>query len=887
MNKNNIFLNSLINLSISLSIFMSLSSYAQTNTSDFINNYSISENLKVPVRVAIDKTDNIFVTDFSQKCIVQYDATRNFVRKIFVGEEPNSITISDNNTMFVGDCVNGKIYKRLSNGTISLIYSDTIIPSSMVVSPDNLLYIVDSRSKRVLVMNFAGNLIRTIGDGIFIFPTGIAYDNKNNRIIVSEHGGLGTGFNLHTEIRIFGITGNLISTFGGWGNTEGQFYRIQGLAVGKCGNIYVTDPFQGNVSVFTSDGTYITKFGQWGNALGQLNVPMDLVFDSHERVLVTSLNNSSIEIFDITDSLPTSTINTGSVSICNGSSTPIEFKFTGTSPWSFTYNINGTNPQTIITSQNPYILNTSIAGAYNVISLSDANHNGTCFSNTANVILNPMPTSNIANIHSNICPGEYTNIPVTFTGTPPWSFTYNNNGVNPITISDIYSNPYILRVNNVGSYHITSLTGGNCVGTSFIGSATVSVTPSPVSNIASGNVLVCDGVNTDIQVGLTGNPPWNLSYTINNTTPITLTNITTNPYTLTVSNPGKYKIISLSDANCPGTTFNGNFVVVNRESPLSNIVSGNNSICANDSAAITLDLLGSAPWSFVYTIDGTNPSLVSNINNNQYTFYTHQPGNYKIVSLTDAYCDGINFFGNSNISVRQFPIVVLGPDTNICFGQTLTLNGGIYESYLWNDQTAAQTLTVSSTGTYSLTATDDNGCHNFDQVYVNVSNPPLSSFIYNVNNLEIHFTNNTTNANSFLWDFGDGTTSTEANPMHLYNAIGNYIVTLSSNSISCGNSVFIDTVKVLTTSLVDNTLNSISFFPNPSNGIITIDINNQNFSQLKLEVFNSLGQSVYIKEISSNQMTEQVNLKHLTSGVYSIKFMSGDMNKIAKLILNN
>ena len=43
----------------------------------------------------------------------------------------------------------------------------------------------------------------------------------------------------------------------------------------------------------------------------------------------------------------------------------------------------------------------------------------------------------------------------------------------------------------------------------------------------------------------------------------------------------------------------------------------------------------------------------------------------------------------------------------------------------------------------------------------------------------IRFTDNTSGAISWLWDFGDGTTSNERNPVHTYNAQGNYNITLS------------------------------------------------------------------------------------------------------------
>jgi cyclophilin family peptidyl-prolyl cis-trans isomerase len=45
---------------------------------------------------------------------------------------------------------------------------------------------------------------------------------------------------------------------------------------------------------------------------------------------------------------------------------------------------------------------------------------------------------------------------------------------------------------------------------------------------------------------------------------------------------------------------------------------------------------------------------------------------------------------------------------------------------------------------------------------------------------EVAFTNQSLKADSYAWDFGDGATSTEANPKHLYKQSGNYSVTLTA-----------------------------------------------------------------------------------------------------------
>jgi len=57
----------------------------------------------------------------------------------------------------------------------------------------------------------------------------------------------------------------------------------------------------------------------------------------------------------------------------------------------------------------------------------------------------------------------------------------------------------------------------------------------------------------------------------------------------------------------------------------------------------------------------------------------------------------------------------------------------------------------------------------------------------------VSFTNYSNNASSFLWNFGDSQTSTDANPTHTYNSIGDYTVSLSANGGTCGSDVKTET----------------------------------------------------------------------------------------------
>ena len=66
--------------------------------------------------------------------------------------------------------------------------------------------------------------------------------------------------------------------------------------------------------------------------------------------------------------------------------------------------------------------------------------------------------------------------------------------------------------------------------------------------------------------------------------------------------------------------------------------------------------------------------------------------------------------------------------------------------------------------------------------------PPTAAFTHSVSGLGVSLTNASAFANTFLWDFGDGGTSTDRNPQHTYAGAGTYTVTLEATG-PCGSTV--------------------------------------------------------------------------------------------------
>ncbi len=74
-------------------------------------------------------------------------------------------------------------------------------------------------------------------------------------------------------------------------------------------------------------------------------------------------------------------------------------------------------------------------------------------------------------------------------------------------------------------------------------------------------------------------------------------------------------------------------------------------------------------------------------------------------------------------------------------------------------------------------------CKKIDNITDNVTKNPVADFNYQIEKIPapcgVNFYNKSVNAISYLWDFGDGQTSTEQNPYHIFHTGGDFIITLS------------------------------------------------------------------------------------------------------------
>ena len=273
-------------------------------------------------------------------------------------------------------------------------------------------------------------------------------------------------------------------------------------------------------------------------------------------------------------------------------------------------------------------------------------------------------------------------------------------------------------------------------------------------------------------------------------------------------------------------------------------------------------------------------------------------GVYKVILIVSNICGDDTV--SKDVTVTPRPIVSFsGSKTEICYGDTVRFmdnSANAPTSWLWTfeggDPTSSTdqnpVVVYDTPGKYrvQLEATNQFGTNEsvMDE-YITVYGDPISLFDYKGQGIRANFKNDSEEYGTFLWEFGDGETSTEFEPSHLYKRPGTYTVILTVTN-ACGEDVYMTNVKVKHEG-VTFPFPSPPPVPNPSNGLVTLEFNGQASLGLEVLISDMKGnmQSIHKGDFLSGSFKSEFDLTHLSEGSYMIFFKTDHDVRMSKLII--
>ena len=257
----------------------------------------------------------------------------------------------------------------------------------------------------------------------------------------------------------------------------------------------------------------------------------------------------------------------------------------------------------------------------------------------------------------------------------------------------------------------------------------------------------------------------------------------------------KIKLVAYTGSTCLDDTVQSISIVP----PPSNVspLFTKNYVCKLDTLQFKTDVTGGLPpFNEIWSVDKTT---AANFTDNILNGLLPDNINISLKLVDPKKCEYV-YNNIQNMNVRDIPIAILkAKDTVICNGDPITLLGAGGSTYTWllNDLTKYPTNTIDTfstaqNGNYALIV-NDGFCNSVksDAIFIKELNIPVYTLSYNpysclLGNLVIN-TNAQDQKNVYLnWDFGDGKTFNQAQPIsHSYDKIGTYQIKLSVKNDYC------------------------------------------------------------------------------------------------------
>lgn len=230
-----------------------------------------------------------------------------------------------------------------------------------------------------------------------------------------------------------------------------------------------------------------------------------------------------------------------------------------------------------------------------------------------------------------------------------------------------------------GLYTVTVSTGNGCSATVSQQVQVISA-PAPATISPSDTILLCQGSS----IQLTASPANNITWNPGGQTTASITVNTNGTYTVTTTNSS-------------GCTSVSQPVVVQVVPPPSPTItaSGPLSFCQGGSVTLTSNYPVGNVWS--------NGSTASSIT-------VSSAGNYSVTVTATGGCSGVSTVTTVTVNSLPSPNITANGPTTFCQGSNVMLSSNFNTGNVWSNNLTTSSITVNSSGSYSLTVTDANGC---------------------------------------------------------------------------------------------------------------------------------------------------------------------------------
>jgi PKD repeat protein len=432
-------------------------------------------------------------------------------------------------------------------------------------------------------------------------------------------------------------------------------------------------------------------------------------------------------------------------------------------------------------------------------------------------------------------------------------------------------------------------------------SSMVQVVPpgGPIPDFTADSTSICLGLNVDF-TDLSTNNPTSWTWSFPGGTPATSN--AQNPQNIVYNTAGNYNVtLTVSNGIYTNSTTKTTYIHVNSPAPMPMTPTGDTLLCENswNTAYRIFDIPNATSYNWVFTPD--TAGVMSPLDTAAIVDWTDTWTGYAYIKVQAVNgCGTGPFSPELAIHLRPFPAIPDMPAgaANLCESagptQYTTQPALNALSYSWkleptgagtisgNNVTGTVTWNPGFTGTAQVSVKSENNCNESlwsDPLDVMVSPYPqvdlgADTTIYENQTLLLDAANT---GSTYLWSTGANTQTITA--AYSGNPSTTYWVDVTSNTCLSSDTIIVtfdDPVGIR-----ENSSNIKAVItPNPNNGVFMLQIRIPAPGDLRIEILNVLGTSLYSKELSASSATveRQVSLPQLPQGVYYLNVhMAGNL----------
>ena len=241
------------------------------------------------------------------------------------------------------------------------------------------------------------------------------------------------------------------------------------------------------------------------------------------------------------------------------------------------------------------------------------------------------------------------------------------------------------------------------------------------------------------------------------------------------------------------------------------------------------------------------------------------------------------------VKVKPRPTIVASGSIEFCDDSSVILTATEGDEYTWNTGAKTKNIEVMSDGSYTVAVKA--GLIECASLPANiiVHESPTAEFTLFVQDegegYQASFSNESTGASEWLWDFGDGSTSEEVNPSHTYEMKDEYTVTLTTASkAGCESSISKPLGPVTGSEALLERV--VRLYPNPVVNDHLLISHSGIAESLEVEIFTTQGWVIHHTVLHQNNSENVLNLSGLAAGVYFVRIAASGETVVRKIVVN-